>query len=127
MTQGDAQTMGGSTLTLPDIQIGVSLGAKAKNYEVVDKETGLVYHFLEGTHLQNVEVFAGSGVRTPLEDPVSEGLAQKFGGKPGAWQHVKGIGELTLDGEESRPAEVHWFQAAGVDKVKFFVKRWLDE
>lgn len=115
------------TLPLPDIHIGVSLGAKAKNYEVIDKGSGIVYHFLEGTHLQNVEVFAGSGVRSSLDPDVAEGLAQEFGGDPSAWQHVKGFGELTIDGEESRPAEVHWFQAAGVGKVKFIFKGWLDE
>lgn len=117
---------------LPDVKrqagmlIGRSVGAKSRNYEIIDRETGAVYHFLEGTRLQDVQVFAGAGVRTALRREVAEGLAKEFGGKPEDWQHVKGFGELTEDGAESREAEVHWFQAKDIGKVKFKVKRWLE-
>ncbi len=110
-----------------DVYIGRSVGAKSRNYEIVDKESGLIYHFAEGTHIQNVEVFAGAGVRTPLHEGVAEGLAKEFGGKPSDWQHVKGFGKLSLSEYESRMAEVHWFQAKDVGKVKFFLKRWVEE
>ena len=42
------------------------------------------------------------------------------------WQHCKGNGVIDFDGEE-RKAEVHWFQEETVGKVKFKVKRWIDE
>lgn len=114
------------TKKIADMQIGRSVGAKSRNYEVIDKETGIVYNFLEGTHLQDSEVFAGKGVRKPLRPEVAQGLADEFGGKPSDWQHAKGVADLNCD-DEIRRAEVHWFQAKGIGKVKFKVKRWLDE
>ena len=110
-----------------DFDIGHSVGAKAKNYEVVDKATGEIYSFVEGSRIQNAEVFAGAGVRKPLKAEVSAGLASEYGVPTQEWQHAKGFAELTLDGEDSRRAEVHWFQAKDVGKVKFKVKRWMDE
>lgn len=106
-----------------DILIGRSVGAKAKNYEVMDLETGEKYHFSEGLRIQDVEVFAGKGTRVPFRK--AEKYAQRYGGGSGNWQHVKGIGQIeTPDG--SRKVEVHWVQCSGVGKFEFFVKRWLD-
>jgi len=111
-------------LKLPDIQIGRSLGAKFKNYDVVGPD-GTIYNFVEGTKIQNAVVFAGKGTRFPLHDGVPEGLTDELGGNPENWQHCKGIGILDDNGEE-RKAEVHWFQETTVGKVKFKVKEWLD-
>lgn len=106
-----------------NIRIGRSIGAKAKNYVVVDKSTGEEYYFVEGTRTQNSQVFAGKGGVKPLHEEVAQGLAAEFGGKPEDWQHCKGKGWLDVDGESVK-AEVHWFQN-GSEKVKFKVKRWL--
>lgn len=106
-----------------NISIGRSIGAKAKNYVVVDKSTGEEYYFVEGTRTQNAQVFAGKGGVKPLHEEVAQGLAAEFGGKPEDWQHCKGKGWLDVDGESVK-AEVHWFQN-GSEKVKFKVKRWL--
>lgn len=106
-----------------NISIGRSIGAKAKNYVVVDKSTGEEYYFVEGTRTQNSHVFAGKGGVKPLHEEVAQGLAAEFGGKPEDWQHCKGKGWLDVDGESVK-AEVHWFQN-GSEKVKFKVKRWL--
>lgn len=106
-----------------NISIGQSVGAKAKNYVVVDKSTGEEYYFVEGTRTQNAQVFAGKGGVKPLHEEVAQGLAAEFGGKPADWQHCKGKGWLDVDGESVK-AEVHWFQN-GSEKVKFKVKRWL--
>lgn len=106
-----------------NISIGRSVGAKAKNYVVVDKSTGEEYYFVEGTRTQNAQVFAGKGGVKPLHEEVAQGLAAEFGGKPEDWQHCKGKGWLDVDGESVK-AEVHWFQN-GSEKVKFKVKRWL--
>ena len=108
---------------LNDIEIGRSIGAKAKNYVVVDKSTGEEYYFIEGTRLHNAQVFAGKGGVKPLREEVAQGLAAEFGGKPEDWQHCKAQGWLDVNGEQIK-AEVHWFQN-GSEKVKFKVKEWL--
>lgn len=126
------QVYGVNPKVLPDnklianMRIGRSVGAKSKNYEIVDTETGEVYNFLEGSHLQDSTVFAGNGVKTSLRPEVAEGLSEEFGGKPSDWQHAMAIAEIDYNGE-ARRAEVHWLQAKGIGKVKFKVKRWLDE
>lgn len=113
------------TIVMEDILIGKSLGAKAKNYDVLDPATGQFFHFVEGTKIQNAEVFAGYGVKKPLHEEVAEGLVKEFGGTPEKWQHAKGVGVLDYHGDELN-AEVHWFQEDSVGKVKFKVKRWLE-
>lgn len=112
-------------IKLDDIEIGKSVGAKAKNYDILDPETGEYFKFAEGTKIQNAEVFAGKGCKKPLEKEVAEGLAEQIGGKPENWQHSKGHGIIDYYGEE-RPAEVHWFQEETVGKHKFKIKRWED-
>lgn len=110
-------------IKLPDIEIGRSLGAKARNWDVLDLSTGKRYPFVEGTHLQNVEVFAGGRSKTPYKK------AYKYvikGGKLEDWEHVKAIGWLDTE-EGHRKAEVHWSQCKGFGKHDFFVKEWLDE
>lgn len=109
-----------------DFDILRSVGAKAVNYDVVDKVRGTVYHFVEGSKIQNATVFAGYKGVNPLRQATSEGLTDKFGGTPSKWQHCKGFGVLNVEGEEEL-AEIHWFQEETVGKVKFFVKKWLNE
>lgn len=98
---------------------------KNKNYDIMDLQTGEKFNLVSGTHLQNVEVFAGKGSKTPLDKAVAEGLSEQIGGKPENWQHCKGIGILDYYGEE-REAEIHWFQEKSVGKHKFKIKRWRD-
>lgn len=114
------------TIPIKDTRIGKSVGSKSKNYDIIDPDTGVIYHFVEGTRIQDSEVFAGRGTKHPLHEGVGEGLSERFGGSPGEWQHCKGHGIIDADGEE-RPAEVHWFQEKTVGKVLFKVKRWEDE
>lgn len=113
-------------IKIADTRIYKSIGTKARNYDIVDKSNGKVYHFSEGSKIQNSEVFAGKGTSRSLKQEVQEGLVKEIGGKPEKWQHCKGRGILDCDGEE-RPAEVHWFQEESVGKHKFKVKKWLDE
>ena len=110
-------------ITPNDFKISRGIGARAKNYVVVDKSTGEEYYFVEGTRTQNAQVFAGKGGVNPLREEVAQGLSDEFGGKPEDWQHCKAKGWLDVDGEAVK-AEVHWFQN-GSEKVKFKVKRWL--
>lgn len=91
----------------------------------MDYSTGEVFTFVEGTIIQNVKVFAGKGVSTPLAEEVKNGLSEQHGGEPEDWQHAKGIGIIDFY-EENRKAEVHWFQADGIGRIKFKIKRWLE-
>ena len=97
----------GDKMKLPDIQIYRSIGAKALNYDVLDFATGQMFRFVEGSRLQNVEVFAGKGTRTVYRK--ARKYAEKYGGNPEDWQHVKGFGLLATD-EGDLKAEVHWSQ-----------------
>lgn len=110
-------------MSLPDIEIGKSIGAKAKNYDIMDLSTGEMFHFAEGTKIQNVKVFAGKGTNIVFKR--ASFYAERYGGKPEDWQHAKGFGVLsTADGD--REAEIHWVQCADIGKHEFFVKEWLD-
>lgn len=113
-------------IKLDDIIIGRSVGAKAENYNVEDKATGEIFHFAEGSRIQNSEVFAGYGTNKPLHEDTVTGLITEFKeSSPDKWQHSKGQGIIDYYGEE-RKAEVHWFQEPSAGKVKFKIKRWLD-
>lgn len=114
------------TISIKDTYIVKTLSAKGKNYDIVDPETGEIFHFAGGTRIQNSQVFAGKGTKHSLHPGVAEGLSEQIGGSPSKWQHCKGHGVIDYYGEE-RPAEVHWFQEETVGKVKFKVKRWEDE
>lgn len=108
-----------------DTKIGKTVGAKAKNYNVTDPESGELLKFAEGTVIKDTQIFAGHGVKKQLKEEVVEGLTKEFGGVPARWQHAKGTGILDFHGEELK-AEVHWFQEESVGKVKFKVKKWLE-
>lgn len=112
-------------IRLSNADIPRSVDVKSTNYEIEDKATGLIYHYAEGTKVQNREVFAGYGTNTPLHDGVAEGLTNQYGGSVEKWQHAKGIGVIDDDGENVR-AEIHWFQEETVGQVKHKVKRWLE-
>lgn len=118
------------TISIKDTVIYKSVGAKAKNYSVIDKSTGIEYEFAPGTKIQNSQIFAGKGVKTNLHEGVAEGLADEFGGSISGWQHAKGnavLVETDTETSEEYKAEVHWFQESSVGKVKFKVKEWLDD
>lgn len=122
-----AKSLARDTMEKQDIgfSIGRSLGAKARNYEILDPATGERYYFSEGTRIRDPKVFAGKGGVKELNPEVAEGLSEQIGGKPSEWQHCKGIGTIDFDGED-RDAEVHWFQEPSVGKHKFRIKEWLD-
>jgi hypothetical protein len=110
-------------IKLENIPIGRSLGAKAKNYDIKDLQTGEHFSLVEGTYLQDVYVFAGKGSKTEFRKAYK--YAERYGGKPENWQHAKGIGTVNYYGDERR-AELHWVQCEGIGKHEFFVKEWLE-
>ena len=106
---------------LDDEYVLKSVGAKAQNYDIMDLDTGEMYHLVEGSYLQDKEVFAGKGSSKAYRDAYK--FANRYGGDVKDWQHVKAKALLaTEDGD--RRAEVHWSQCAGIGKKEFFVKKW---
>lgn len=110
---------------MEDIYIHRSVGAMARNYDILDPLSGERFHFLEGTRIKNPTVFAGKGGVKELNPEVAEGLSEQLGGKPENWQHCKGIGTIDFYGED-REAEVHWFQEETAGKHRFKIKEWLE-
>ena len=110
-------------IDLEDIPIGRSVGAKAKNFDIIDLNTGEIFHLVEGSHLQNIQVFAGKGTRTIFRDAAK--YAERYGGIPDDWQHAKGFGLVDCYGEGIM-AELHWVQCDGIGRFEFFIKRWFE-
>ena len=52
-------------------------------------------------------------------------LLRKRYGK-GRWRKLKGVAHVRLADGRIRNAEVHWFEAHGIGKVKMRIKRFLD-
>jgi len=71
----------------------------------------------EITHIEVVA--AGSAIRD------LERLRQRYG--PGRWRKLKGIAMVRLANGRIRQAEVHWYEAYGVGRKRFKIKRFLEE
>jgi hypothetical protein len=68
--------------------------------------------------IANVETIAqGPGIREIGE------LRKRVG--DGSWKKKKGTAIIELDSGHIAPAEIHWYEAHGLGKVKLKVKRWL--
>jgi hypothetical protein len=69
--------------------------------------------------ISDVEVIArGVSVRERTR------LTQQFG--RGRWRKLKGIAAVEIDAGSTRLAEVHWYEAHGIGRRKFKIKRFLD-
>jgi hypothetical protein len=44
----------------------------------------------------------------------------------GRWRKLKGIADVRLSADTIRRAEIHWYEAHGVGRKKFKIKRFLD-
>jgi hypothetical protein len=62
-------------------------------------------------------IAAGNGIRELTV------LRRKYGG--GNWRKKKGIATVRLPNGVTARAEVHWYEAHGVGKVKLKIKAWL--
>ena len=102
------------------IKIGKSLGAAAKNYNVLLPD-GTYSKLTEGTEITDIEVFAGKGSKKELR--VKDFLVQNYGGKAENWQHTKGRGYVDYNGE-SKKAMLHWFEEETIGIVEMKVKGW---
>lgn len=51
-------------------------------------------------------------------------LRRRYGA--GRWRKLKGTATVRLPNGLMRRAEIHWYEAHGIGRVKFKVKRYLD-
>lgn len=100
------------------IEVGKSVGAKAKNYdiELPNKE---IVHLTEGTRITNIETIAGKGRNRKIDEVAL--LIEKYGGSESEWQKKKGLGYVDFDGE-SYLAELHWYEEPSAGRHKWKVK-----
>lgn len=61
----------------------------------------------------------GRGIRTLPQ------IQERYG--TGRWRKLKGVAVVRLANGRTRRAEVHWYEAHGVGKKAFKIKRFLDE
>lgn len=77
-------------------------------------------HFEIIGQITNVEaIAAGRGIRTLSE------IRERYGS--GRWRKLKGLASVRLASGRIRRAEVHWYEAHGVGKRGFKIKRFLDD
>ena len=51
-------------------------------------------------------------------------LQARFG--RGRWRKLKGVATVRLTDGSMRSAEIHWYEAHGIGKVRMKIKRYLD-
>ena len=51
-------------------------------------------------------------------------LHKRYG--PGRWRKLKGFATIRLQNGNVRKAELHWYEAHGLDKKKIKIKKLLD-
>jgi hypothetical protein len=70
--------------------------------------------------IAQVETFAvGTGIRELAR-------LQKFYGK-GRWRKRKGVARVRLSDSSMHMAEIHWYEATGIGKREFKIKRLIEE
>jgi hypothetical protein len=69
--------------------------------------------------IQAVEVIAvGPSIRDRTR------LRKRYG--TGRWRKLKGVATVRLGSGALRRAEIHWYEAHGIGKVNFKIKRFLN-
>lgn len=69
--------------------------------------------------ITDVETFAtGSSIRELRR------LRKYYG--PGRWRKRKGFARVRLPNGRIRTAEIHWYEASGIGKKEFKIKRFID-
>lgn len=104
------------------IQIGKSLGAKAKNYPVKLLDSNQRTKLVEGQSIKGT-VFAGKGTGTEIRDRFR--LEADYHIPADKWEKVSGEGYIVLNGK-NRKAELHWYEADG-EVYEMKVKRYINE
>ena len=76
-----------------------------------------MYFEILGEIAEAETIATGSGIREVAR------LRKRYG--RGRWRKRKGIAEVRLRGGEIVRAEVHWYEATGIGKREFKIKRLL--
>lgn len=99
-----------------------SVGAKAKNYNVLNPVTGDIVHLAEGTRITQPKnhVMAGKGRERRID--CLDWLVDRFGGKPEEWTKEKGFGYILDEYGEEHKVELHWYQNPETGKVEMKMK-----
>jgi hypothetical protein len=63
-------------------------------------------------------IAAGRGIREVAR------LRKQYG--RGRWRKLKGIATVVLPDGAARTAELHWYEASGIGRKEFKIKRFLD-
>jgi len=69
--------------------------------------------------IENIEPIA---IGTSIRDIAR--LRKRYG--TGRWRKLKGTAAVRLRSGTVRQAEIHWYEAHGIGKVKFKIKQFLD-
>ncbi len=77
-------------------------------------------HFTILGELTHVETFAISSAIRELA------RLKKYYGK-GRWRKRKGVAKVRLSDGSVRLAELHWYEATGIGKKEFKIKRFIEE
>jgi hypothetical protein len=70
--------------------------------------------------IEDIETIA---VGTSIRDRAR--LRKQFG--PGRWRKLKGIATVRLFDGRIKKAEIHWYEAHGIGRVKLKIKRYLNK
>ena len=71
------------------------------------------------TEIVSIEIIAvGSGIRDLRRLQESYGF--------GRWRKLKGMATVRLQNGRVRRAELHWYEAHGIGKKDFKIKRYID-
>ena len=99
-----------------------SVGAKAKNYEVLNPVTNEIVSLAEGTRITQPKnhVMAGKGRERQID--CLDWLVEKHGGNPDEWTKEKGFGYVLDEYGEERQVELHWYQNPEAGKVEMKIK-----
>ena len=76
-------------------------------------------HFENIGEIKDVETIAVGGAINDIQR-----LRRRYG--LGRWRKLKGTATVRLASGRTGQAEVHWYEAHGVGRVKFKIKRFLD-
>ena len=103
-------------------EIGRSVGAKARNYDIYNSATGKYMHLTEGTRIIQPKnhVIAGKGRNNQID--IIDLLLDRYQGDPLEWTKEKGFGYVDDEFGDSRFVEIHWYQEPSVGKVEFKIK-----
>jgi hypothetical protein len=98
--------------------IGRSVGAKAKNYNIYDPQSGQYFHLAEGTRIMQPKdhVIAGKGRNRKID--CIDWLVDRHGGQEVEWTKEKGFGIIEDEYGGTHRVELHRYYEPSVGKVE---------